>query len=104
MLEKMEDWHPAQRSVGNEDEIPGNTDTEPGKLNGLNVTTGPIFLHGELDMYIVEAKSLPNMELASERIRQCCSMLGPPCVPALHGQRPVPARSSGKNSMITSDP
>ncbi|KAL3729565.1 hypothetical protein ACJRO7_026660 [Eucalyptus globulus] len=100
----MEDSHPAQRSVGNEDEIPGNADTEPGKLNGLNVTTGPIFLHGELDMYIVEAKSLPNMDLASERIRQCCSMIGPPCVPALHGQRPVPARSSGKNSMITSDP
>ncbi|KAF8019366.1 hypothetical protein BT93_G0133 [Corymbia citriodora subsp. variegata] len=100
----MEDWHPAKRSMGNSDEIPGNADAEPEKLNGLNVTTGPIFLHGELDMYIVEAKSLPNMELASERIRQYCSMLGPPCVPALRRQQPVPACSSGKHSMITSDP
>ncbi|KAF8019360.1 hypothetical protein BT93_G0128 [Corymbia citriodora subsp. variegata] len=90
--------------MGNEDEIPGNADAEPEKLNGLKVTTGPIFLHGELDMYIVEAKSLPNMDLATERIRQCCSMLGPPCVPALRRQQPVPACSSGKHSMITTDP
>ncbi|KAF8019374.1 hypothetical protein BT93_G0140 [Corymbia citriodora subsp. variegata] len=44
------------------------------------------------------------MDLASERIRQCCSMLGPPCVPALLWQWPVPALSSGKHSMVTSDP
>ncbi|CAM8912190.1 unnamed protein product [Rhodiola kirilowii] len=31
----------------------------------------PIYLHGDLDLTIVEARSLPNMDLASEHLRRC---------------------------------
>lgn len=61
----------------------------------------PVFLHGELDISIVEAKSLPNMDLATERMRQCCSMFGP-CRSPFHKKRRVVG--SGKKSIITSDP
>lgn len=56
-----------------------------------------IFLHGELDLWILEAKSLPNMDLASERMRRCVTMFG-----TVH--RPFTRRHSGKPSIITSDP
>uniref|UniRef100_A0A7N0VMG7 C2 domain-containing protein n=1 Tax=Kalanchoe fedtschenkoi TaxID=63787 RepID=A0A7N0VMG7_KALFE len=31
----------------------------------------PIYLHGDLDLTIVEARDLPNMDLASEHLRRC---------------------------------
>ncbi|CAN1828963.1 Phospholipase D delta [Linum perenne] len=57
----------------------------------------PTFLHGELDIWIHEAKSLPNMDLASEHMRRCFTILGSPC-----SNRH--SRKSGRHSMITSDP
>ncbi|XP_015878934.3 phospholipase D delta [Ziziphus jujuba] len=57
-----------------------------------------IFLHGELDLWILEAKSLPNMDLASERMRRCLTMFGTCSSP--FGKRPHP----GSHSIITSDP
>lgn len=56
-----------------------------------------IFLHGELDLWILEAKSLPNMDLASERMRRCVTMFGTVHLPFMR-------RQSGKPSIITSDP
>ncbi|GMN49529.1 hypothetical protein TIFTF001_018683 [Ficus carica] len=56
-----------------------------------------IFLHGELDLWILEAKSLPNMDLASERMRRCVTMFGTVHLPFMR-------RHSGKPSIITSDP
>lgn len=32
---------------------------------------GDIYLHGDLDLKIIEARSLPNMDIFSERIRRC---------------------------------
>ncbi|CAN0878539.1 Phospholipase D delta [Linum grandiflorum] len=57
----------------------------------------PTFIHGELDIWIHEAKSLPNMDLASEHMRRCFTLLGSPC-----SKRHT--RKSGRHSMITSDP
>ncbi|KAL9690245.1 hypothetical protein QQ045_010642 [Rhodiola kirilowii] len=31
----------------------------------------PIYLHGDLDLTIIEARRLPNMDMASERLRRC---------------------------------
>ena len=33
----------------------------------------PIILHGDLDLYIIEARSLPNMDMVSTRIKSCFS-------------------------------
>ena len=58
------------------------------------------FLHGELDLWILEAKSLPNMDLASERVRRCFTVFGTLPSPFLK----IPKTRSGKPSIITSDP
>ncbi|KAJ6706631.1 PHOSPHOLIPASE D [Salix purpurea] len=59
-----------------------------------------VFLHGELDIWILEAKSLPNMDLASENMRKCFTMCGSYSPLCGHG----PMTHSGKHSIITSDP
>ncbi|KAK4740976.1 hypothetical protein SAY87_024564 [Trapa incisa] len=84
--------------MGNE----GREETSPKKKKALSTTISgkPVFLHGELDLHIVEARSLPNMDLASERMRQCCTMFGPCSSP--FNRRSV--GRSGKHSIITSDP
>ncbi|KAB2628385.1 phospholipase D delta-like [Pyrus ussuriensis x Pyrus communis] len=60
-----------------------------------------IILHGELDLWIIEAKALPNMDLPSERMRRCFTMFGTCSTP--FGNRPTKT-ASGKQAMITSDP
>uniref|UniRef100_A0A7N0RFY7 phospholipase D n=1 Tax=Kalanchoe fedtschenkoi TaxID=63787 RepID=A0A7N0RFY7_KALFE len=58
----------------------------------------PQFLHGELDMWIIEAKSLPNLDLASENMRRCFTLLDP-CGLPMRATRPL-----SRHSCITSDP
>lgn len=60
----------------------------------------PVFLHGELDISILEAKSLPNMDLASEQMRKFFTVFGTCGTPC--GKKAI--SRSGKHSMITSDP
>ncbi|XP_057493395.1 phospholipase D delta-like [Actinidia eriantha] len=67
--------------------------------NKGNVGGEVIFLHGELDIWIIEAKSLPNMDLASERMRKCINMFG-----ACGSPLDIISKNSGRHSMITSDP
>lgn len=55
----------------------------------------PVFLHGELDMWIVEAKYLPNMDLATERMRKCFTLFGTLSLP--FGPTQKSGRSSGKS-------
>ena len=60
----------------------------------------PVFLHGDLDLWILEAKSLPNLDLSTEAVRKCFTMgnrCSPPFVKGLKTR-------SGKHKMITSDP
>ncbi|KAK1324104.1 Phospholipase D delta [Acorus calamus] len=33
-----------------------------------------VLLHGDLDLKILEAKSLPNMDMVSERFRRCLTV------------------------------
>ncbi|PIA47017.1 hypothetical protein AQUCO_01400020v1 [Aquilegia coerulea] len=68
-----------------------------GKQTG--VTEKFIFLHGDLDLWILEAKSLPNMDLVSERMRRCFTMFG--TCPSPFKKKPM--RNAGRN-VITSDP
>ncbi|KAE8707249.1 Phospholipase D delta [Hibiscus syriacus] len=55
---------------------------------------GTTFLHGELDFWIIEAKSLPNMDLNSERMRKLFSM----CRTCESSSRKKPKASSIKSS------
>lgn len=66
---------------------------------------GRIFLHGELDVWIKEAKCLPNMDLASERIRRCLSVFGS-CTSGGKSKNHGYGSGSGghSNTIITSDP
>lgn len=68
--------------------------------NGNGTSKEPIFLHGELDLWILEAKSLPNMDLASERMRRCFTLFGTCSSPFMK----KPKVRSGNHSIITSDP
>ncbi|XP_043711628.1 phospholipase D delta-like isoform X2 [Telopea speciosissima] len=65
---------------------------------GKGVHEKSVFLHGNLDVWIKEARSLPNMDLASERMRKCFTMFGA-CISPF-------ARELRKNlrQVITSDP
>lgn len=67
----------------------------------------PIFLHGTLDIWIKEAKHLPNLDLASERMRRCFTMFGG-CGPTLSKRSKstgsTQCKPSAKHPMITSDP
>ncbi|WJX53355.1 phospholipase D [Trifolium repens] len=59
-----------------------------------------VFLHGDLDLLIIEAKSLPNLDLSTEAIRRCITM-GNSCTPPfVKGLK----THSGKDKIITSDP
>jgi phospholipase D1/2 len=80
--------------MGTETNVPQKTQS-----TAIQDSNEPVFLHGELDIWILEAKSLPNMDLASENMRKCFTMCGsfsPPC-----GKRPM--AHSGKQPIITSD-
>ncbi|KAJ8772570.1 hypothetical protein K2173_027747 [Erythroxylum novogranatense] len=59
-----------------------------------------VYLHGDLDLKIVEARRLPNMDLLSEHVRRCVSAL-------TSCQQPFSPRKQlrhGHRKIITSDP
>ncbi|KAK1314949.1 Phospholipase D delta [Acorus calamus] len=70
-----------------------------------------ILLHGALDLKILEAKSLPNMDMVSERFRRCLTIFNA-CCPSRHGSsHSDPASDSGvpqhhhhHGKIIMSDP
>ena len=75
----------------------------------IEISGEAVFLHGELDLWILEAKSLPNMDLASERMRRCFTMFGctsPFKLRHKHSSKHHSGKhhSSKHHSIITSDP
>ncbi|XVE82422.1 hypothetical protein DITRI_Ditri16bG0003500 [Diplodiscus trichospermus] len=64
-----------------------------------------IYLHGDLDLTIVEARRLPNMDLVSNRLRSCltvCETCKSPSQTAAQEERDSKVRQHRKT--ITSDP
>ncbi|KAL5706380.1 phospholipase D [Ranunculus cassubicifolius] len=62
-----------------------------------------IFLHGDLDLTIKQARSLPNMDMTTEHLRRCFTLCQPctaPCRKAETEQQKVHRR----RKIITSDP
>ncbi|XP_042506286.1 phospholipase D delta-like isoform X1 [Macadamia integrifolia] len=66
---------------------------------GNGVVEKSVFLHGNLDIWIKEARSLPNMDLASERLRKCFTMFGA-CISPFARKR----KKNHVRQVITSDP
>ncbi|CAA0831106.1 Phospholipase D delta [Striga hermonthica] len=55
-----------------------------------------VYLHGDLDLKIIEARSLPNMDILTERLRRLFATCHQPCAPT--------KRRKHHNNIITSDP
>ncbi|XP_061337154.1 phospholipase D delta-like [Gastrolobium bilobum] len=73
----------------------------PSKVSESDGTTKePVFLHGDLDLWILEAKSLPNLDFSTEAVRKCFTMGNRCSPPFMKGLK----THSGKHKMITSDP
>ncbi|KAL5982617.1 hypothetical protein ACLOJK_016691 [Asimina triloba] len=69
-------------------------------LKGMGTPERMAFLHGDLDLWIYEAKSLPNMDLMSERMRKCFTMFGTCRSPFGHKSN----QRNNRHAIITSDP
>ncbi|KAK7399686.1 hypothetical protein VNO78_10875 [Psophocarpus tetragonolobus] len=78
----------------------GISHSPPKKEKHESLHKEPIFLHGDLDLLIIEAKSLPNLDLSSETVRKCITMGNMCHPPFIKGLK----THSGKDKMITSDP
>ncbi|XP_051150936.1 phospholipase D delta-like [Andrographis paniculata] len=61
-----------------------------------------IYLHGDLDLTIIEARFLPNMDLVSEHLRRCFSVFDVCRKPCTADHRPPDHKPHRK--IITSDP
>lgn len=59
------------------------------------------YLHGDLDLKIIAARSLPNMDLVSEHLRRCFASFDMLRLPL---RRRKGHKGSHKNKIITSDP
>ncbi|WVZ19597.1 hypothetical protein V8G54_006919 [Vigna mungo] len=62
-----------------------------------------VYLHGTLDLVIVEARCLPNMDLLSERVRRFFSALNT-CSASISGKRKLHRARPRHHKIITSDP
>ncbi|KAG8050389.1 hypothetical protein GUJ93_ZPchr0009g239 [Zizania palustris] len=66
-----------------------------------------ILLHGDLDLWILEARLLPNMDMLSEHVRRCFAACGPAtsCAPKQPRSWPLQdERNHHHRKIITSDP
>ncbi|XP_020080752.1 phospholipase D delta-like isoform X1 [Ananas comosus] len=52
--------------------------------SGENPTDGPVLLHGDLDLWIIEARRLPNMDWFSDHLRRCFD----PCISLIPTPKP----------------
>ncbi|KAL9358498.1 hypothetical protein Peur_046621 [Populus x canadensis] len=66
-----------------------------------NPMTATSILHGDLELQIIEARRLPNMDLVSERLRRCFSAFDP-CRHPFSKERKK--QQNHRRKIITSDP
>ncbi|CAI0461406.1 unnamed protein product [Linum tenue] len=65
-----------------------------------------IYLHGDLDLHVIEARRLPNMDLTSERLRRCFSPCNfcaapPPVTTAADGEAAIPAEKIASGEVLS---
>jgi phospholipase D1/2 len=74
------------------------------KMDDVPLNTSPsqkaVLLHGSLEVWIYEAKALPNMDMASEKLRQCFTLFQTCSVKIQRRQRD----HHRHHKIITSDP
>ncbi|KAF8411885.1 hypothetical protein HHK36_004443 [Tetracentron sinense] len=77
----------------------GANHSQESLADGIGASEETMFLHGDLDLWILEARSLPNMDLVSERMRRCFTMFGA-CTSSF-GRKD---KHKSGHTIITSDP
>ncbi|KAI3861122.1 hypothetical protein MKX03_003162 [Papaver bracteatum] len=78
----------------------GSISSQESAGKGNEVAQKFVFLHGDLDLWIYEAKCLPNMDLTTERMRRCFTMFSSFTSPI---KRKTGIRQK-THKIITSDP
>ncbi|KAH9616660.1 hypothetical protein KSS87_004070 [Heliosperma pusillum] len=83
--------------------------TKSSASSSSSSSDGVIYLHGDLDLHIIEARCLPNMDLFSERFRRIYSACSAPfqrrsSTPDADGSMPRSNSRSHHAKIITSDP
>ncbi|XP_068651602.1 phospholipase D delta-like [Aristolochia californica] len=74
----------------------------PSGCNGCassDISEKTMYLHGDLELWIIEAKCLPNMDIISERMRRCFTMFGACTSPLTKDEK-----HDHGHKIITSDP
>ena len=64
----------------------------------------PVYLHGDLDLKIIEARCLPNMDLVSERLRRCFVAFSSCRTPFTDKKKQQQQQHQRHGKIITSDP
>ncbi|XP_062164855.1 phospholipase D delta-like [Alnus glutinosa] len=64
----------------------------------------PVYLHGDLDLKIIEARCLPNMDLVSERFRRCFVAFSSCRAPFSDKRKQQQQQHQRHGKIITSDP
>lgn len=67
---------------------------------GEDASDPVVFLHGDLDLKIIEARCLPNMDLMAERLRRCFTVFVVCKAPCTRGKK----KNHRHHNIITSDP
>ncbi|XP_071728590.1 phospholipase D delta-like [Rutidosis leptorrhynchoides] len=73
-------------------------------MSSIRDSDSTIYLHGDLDLTIIEARCLPNMDLPTERVRRCLKVFH--LCKSSKKQNKKPKRNNNNNNhrVITSDP
>ncbi|KAG1361014.1 Phospholipase D delta [Cocos nucifera] len=72
--------------------------------DGSSPEEPPVLLHGDLDLLILEARRLPNMDILSEHLRRCFTACRPPSTSSCTRSRQPPHHHHRHPKIITSDP
>jgi C2 domain len=88
---------------------PTPTSTSAMEAKATNSQDKIVLLHGDLDLHIMEARRLPNMDMFSERLRRCFAscQAALPCTTPQHDADPNPGLTRHHHphvKIITSDP
>ncbi|XP_029123444.1 phospholipase D delta isoform X2 [Elaeis guineensis] len=71
--------------------------------DGSSPKEPPVLLHGDLDLWILEARRLPNMDMLSEHLRRCFAACRPPSPASCTRSRRPPRHHHRHPKIITSD-
>ncbi|XP_008806154.1 phospholipase D delta [Phoenix dactylifera] len=85
-------------------ETPASAAAGVAAADGSSPEEPPVLLHGDLDLWILEARRLPNMDMLSEHLRRCFAACRPPSPTSCTRSHRPPHHHRRHPKIITSDP